>query len=40
MLKSVNLSVLIQFIMCDISQPSEVVGGSLQLDDKTSLTAS
>lgn len=40
MLKSVNLCVLIQFIMCDISQPSDVVGASLQLGDKDVLIAS
>lgn len=40
MLKPVNVCVLIQFIMRDISQPSDVVGGSLWLDDKASLTAS
>lgn len=44
MLKLVNVCVLIQFIMRDISQTSHVGGGvgrsSLWLDDKASLTAS
>lgn len=34
MLKSVNLCVLIQFIMRDSREPSDAVGGSLWLDDK------
>lgn len=34
--KTVNLSVLIPFIMQDISQPGDATGGSLQLNHKVS----
>lgn len=36
MLKSVNLSALTPFIMQDIRQPSDAMGGSLQLNHKFS----